>query len=225
MIAIREPTTEGIRVLDGVGMVRVSPHTMKLAVNASTMSLRAAISTADVDRAGDVIVPGGLRNAREYMSNPVVLWAHQRTLPPIGRCVSLEVEPNRVVAETRFARGIGFAEELFKLYEQGVLRGWSIGFVPLRATRLPAVDELGRRGLRVEEWDLLEYSAVPVPENPGALTIAIQKGFVHDPLLRHFLGQIPDDVCGGSWRAWPTHDSFHNLIEPTVTFDDHVGAD
>jgi phage head maturation protease len=188
------------------------------------MTLRAAISTDDVDRAGDVIVPAGLRNVAEYLRNPVVLWAHQRTLPPIGTCVALEVQPNRVVAETRFARGVGFAEELFKLYEQGVLRGWSIGFVPLRAVRLPAPEGSGRRGLRVEEWDLLEYSAVPVPENPGALTLAIQKGLVHDALLRHCLGQVPDDAGGRWWRAWPITDAFVNLIVPPTPDLDAVPA-
>src|SRR5262249_56333874 len=91
-----------------------------------------------------------------------------------------------MVAETQFARGVAFAEDVFRLYEQGILRAWSIGFVPLRAVRLPD-DGSGRRGLRVEEWDLLEYSAVPIPENPRALTVAMQKGIVRDPALRRWL--------------------------------------
>ena len=41
--------------------------------------------------------------------------------------------------------------------------------------------------LRVEEWDLLEYSAVPIPENPGAVTVAINKGLVRDPVFRDWL--------------------------------------
>src|SRR5262249_50438348 len=83
-------------------------------------------------------------------------------------------------------------------YEQGVLRGWSIGFVPRKASLLPESEAAteGRRGVRVEEWDLLEYSAVPIPENPGALTVAIQKGIVHDGLLRDWLSRVPDDPGG-----------------------------
>jgi phage head maturation protease len=204
----------GIRMLTGVGLVHVSPRTVKLASDPSALALRAAISTADVDRAGDVIVSTGLRNVAEYLSNPVVLWAHQYTLPPIGTCLALEIQPDRVVAETRFAQGVAFAEELFQLYEQGVLRGWSIGFVPLRAERMPATDGGGPRGLRVEEWDLLEYSAVPVPENPGALTLAMQKGLVRDALLRRCLAQVPDDPGGRWWRAWPAADAFARLIVP-----------
>src|SRR5205823_11561036 len=89
----------------------------------------------------------------------------------------------------------------FRLYEQGILRGWSIGFVPLVAKRLTPEGASHRRGVLVEEWNLLEYSAVPVPENPGALTVAIQKGIVHDGLLREWLSQVPDDAGGQFWRS------------------------
>src|SRR5262249_35292638 len=185
----------------------VSPHTVKLAADPAALTLLAVITTADRDRAGDVVLPAGLRNADEYLKNPVVLWAHNRyTLPPIGTCRRLDVQPDRIIAETQFARGSAFAEDLFRLYEQGVLRGWSIGFVPRKASLLPE-DEAGavggppRRGLRVEEWDLLEYSAVPVPENPGALTLAIQKGAVHDGLLRDWLAAVPADPGGRRGRG------------------------
>ena len=101
-----------------------------------------------------------------------------------------------MVAETRFAQGVGFAEDVFRLFEQGVLRAWSIGFVPRRAYRAAGV-----KGLRVDEWELLEYSAVPVPENPGALTVALEKGVVRDRALADWLGRVPDDRGGKWWRA------------------------
>ena len=61
-----------------------------------------------------------------------------------------------VVAVTKFAEGVPLADDVFRLYEQGVLRGWSVGLLPRRASPRP-----GRRGTRIDEWDLLEYSAVP----------------------------------------------------------------
>ena len=151
-----------------------------LKVDESKMLVRSIISTTTPDRAGDVIVPAGLRNADEYLRNPVVLWAHQRTLPPIGICERLTLEADRIVAETKFSASSPFAQDVFKLYAEGVLRGWSIGFVPLRATPQAA-------GNIYREWDLLEYSAVPIPENPQALTLAIRKGMIHDADLRHWL--------------------------------------
>ena len=171
------------------------PAAMTLTVDARRMRLRSVITTIDADRAGDVVVPTGLKNAEEYLLNPVVLWAHNRTqFPPIGACEWLDVQPSRVVAETRFAQNVRFAEDVFRLYEQGILRGWSIGFAPRRTRRIGL--PTGRVGLRVEDWDLHEYSAVPIPENPGALTVALQKGLVRDAALRDWLVQIPDDRGG-----------------------------
>jgi phage head maturation protease len=126
----------------------------------------------------------------------------------VGVCDWLDVQPRRVVAQTRFAQGVPFAEDLFRLYEQNVLRGWSIGFVPRKARRVARTE--GTAALHVLEWDLLEYSAVPIPENPGALTVALQKGMVRDTTLRDWLAQVPDDRGGQLWRAF---DVMSELVE------------
>lgn len=158
-----------------------------LTVDPARMLVRAVISTAAPDRAGDVLMPNGLRNADEFLRNPVVLWAHQRTLPPIGTCERLTIEPDRVIAETKFSPSSAFAQDVFNLYAEGVLRGWSVGFMPTKAVPMPVTR--GRRpgGVCYPEWDLLEYSAVPVPENPQALTLAVRKGLVKDADLRGWL--------------------------------------
>ncbi len=169
-------------------LTRADPATRTLAVNAETLTVRSVISTIDPDRAGDVVIPTGIQNADDYLLNPVVLWAHNRQqFPPIGVCEWLDVQPRRIVAQTRFARGVPFAEDVFRLYEQGVLRGWSIGFVPRQAKREARRD--GSTGLRVLTWDLLEYSAVPIPENPDAVTLAMEKGLIRDPVFRDWLLQ------------------------------------
>ena len=84
-----------------------------LKIDPAKMLVRAVISTARPDRAGDVIVPGGLRNADEYLRNPVVLWAHQRSLPPIGTCERLTIEPDRIIAETKFSASSPFAGSIW----------------------------------------------------------------------------------------------------------------
>ena len=182
-------------------LTRADPSTRTLAVNTETLTVRSVISTIDPDRAGDVVIPTGIQNAEDYLLNPVVLWAHNRSqFPPIGTCEWLDVQPRRIVAQTRFAQGVPFAEDLFRLYEQNVLRGWSIGFVPRKARRVPRSN--GPASLHVAEWDLLEYSAVPIPENPGALTVALQKGLVRDVTLRDWLALVPDDAGGRWFRAF-----------------------
>lgn len=181
--------------------IRNDPKATTLTVDPGRMLIRSVITTAEPDRVGDIVVRAGLKNAEDYLLNPVVLWAHDRQrVPPIGACEWLDVQPRRVVAETRFAQDVRFAEDVFRLYEQGVLRGWSIGFLPRRVTPLV-------KGSRIDQWELLEYSAVPIPENPGALTLALQKGFVKDATLREWLGKVPDDRGGRFVRAFDVMES------------------
>jgi len=56
-------------------IARVDPKThatagRTLTVDPANMLVRAVISTAAPDRAGDVILPAGLRNADEFLRNP-----------------------------------------------------------------------------------------------------------------------------------------------------------
>ena len=92
--------------------IRADPGARTLNVDCAKMRVRSVITTIDPDRAGDVIVPAGLKNLDGFMTNPVVLWAHDRVrVPPIGACAWLDVQPRRIVAETRFAQGVPFARE------------------------------------------------------------------------------------------------------------------
>ena len=160
-----------------------------LQVDTAAMIVRAVITTSVPDRAGDIIIPSGLKNAELYMRNPVVLWAHQRTMPPIGTCEKLTIQGDRIIAETKFSASSIFATDLFRLYAEGVLRGWSIGFIPTRIEPNRGYGKEPVIGNTYSEWELLEYSAVPIPENPQALTLAVRKGFIRDADLRHWLIQ------------------------------------
>lgn len=196
-----------------MSLTRADPHTTTLATDPSRLAVRCVITTVDPDRSGDVVVPTGVKNLEEYLLNPVVLWAHDRfRVPPIGTCGWVDVQPRRIVAETRFAEGISFAEDVFKLYDRGVLRGWSIGFVPRKAYRRPTPTG---SSLHVQEWDLLEYSAVPIPENPGAVTVAIEKGLVTNPALVEWLSRVPDDRGRRMWTTGPTADA-RDVLETLI---------
>jgi uncharacterized protein len=151
--------------------------------------VRSVITSRGADRSGDVVIPSGLLNARQYLRNPVVLWAHQRTWPPIGACQKLEIIDDRIIAETKFSESSQLATDVFNLYAEGILRGWSIGFVPQEAIRRPPSKECPNGSYCFMKWDLLEYSAVPIPDNPEALTLAICKGTVSDRQLRGWLIQ------------------------------------
>lgn len=203
-----------------MSLTRADPHTLTLSTDPGRLAVRCVITTIDPDRSGDVVVPTGVKNVEEYMLNPVVLWAHDRfRVPPIGTCAWVDVQPKRIVAETRFAEGISFAEDVFKLYDRGVLRGWSIGFVPRKAYRRDQHPNQHptHSSLYVQEWDLLEYSAVPIPENPGAVTVALEKGLVTNPDLVEWLSRIPDDRGRRIWTAY-SDEAFkpYDALEPLV---------
>ena len=146
------------------GALPAPKHTGKLAK-------RVTLTTPARDRQGDVIVPTGAR-LRWFRANPVVLWAHRCDLPPIGRVDpdSLRVSEQGIEADVLFDEGSVVGREVYGLYDRGVMRAWSVGFIPLKWKVIEDPATHRAQGYRVEEWELLELSAVPVPANPEALT-------------------------------------------------------
>lgn len=156
--------------------------------------LRVTIVTSSRDRHGDILEPGGAQVA-SFLKNPVVLWAHEYRALPIGRATSLVRDGDALKADILFAP-TDFAKEVYGLYAKGFLRAWSVGFLPLEWEVIE--DEKSRfAGYHVRSWELIELSAVPVPANPEALTNAMQKGLVREPVLLEALQgalSIPSDT-------------------------------
>jgi len=157
-------------------------------INRDDRTLVVTISTRTQDRVGDVLEPAGAE-LDAYRKNPIVLWAHSYRLPPIAKSLWIKAEGDRIIAKPQFAR-TPMAEEIFGLYAEGFLNAWSVGFIPRRSEAIIDTGDDGRRqfvGYRVAQWELLEYSAVPVPANPEALTHAIESGRIrHAVLLKEF---------------------------------------
>ena len=119
------------------------------------------ISTNDVDRSGDIVDQAGWDLAN-YKNNPVVLYGHDYYSLPIGICDSIEVVGNNLVAKGRFAPADAnpFAQQVRKLYDLKILRTTSVGFI-VKETE----------GNKITKAELLEFSFVPVPANPYALSM------------------------------------------------------
>jgi len=137
--------------------------------------LEAIVSTDDIDRHGEIVNIDGI-DLKNYQNNPVVMWAHDYSLPPIGKTTSLTKEKigkkTVLKAVMEFATGISdLAREVYNLYKEGFMSAFSIGFIPL-----------DMEGNIYTESELLEYSAVPIPANPNALLLAKAKGFDTDIL-------------------------------------------
>lgn len=148
------------------------------------------INTKDLDRYLTVVLPKGV-NAKHFAKNPVVLWFHNMKGDgiPIAKNVGMTIEEEHIIAKTKFNANNEFAMKVFQSFADGFLNTWSIGFMPQKYTRYTEenMDEFNEKyNLKITKkqikdagfwgvyviykWELLEYSAVPVPGNPGATT-------------------------------------------------------
>ena len=151
----------------------------------SRLTIRAAVGSED--RKGDVIDPSGWE-LEGYRRNPVFLWAHDRSRPPIGRSQRIWVADDALYAEVEFAP-TDFAGEIAGLYERGFMRGVSVGFLPLETEVRKASN--GRRGYLYRRQELLEISAVPVPMHDGALA-CIPRSLRSRPLTLREGGELAE---------------------------------
>ena len=124
-------------------------------------SFEVAISTSDLDRDGEVIDQNGW-DFTFYNMNPIVLWAHNYTALPIGVTDSLVIENGKTIARGRFAPESAnpFAQQVRRLYDLKIVQAVSVGFIVRES-----------EGKKIIKSELLEFSFVPVPANPHAVSL------------------------------------------------------
>ncbi|MBI2034266.1 MAG: HK97 family phage prohead protease [Candidatus Levybacteria bacterium] len=129
------------------------------------------ITTSNPDRSSDVVLPQGaiLDN---YQKNPVVALNHKYDGLAIAKTEQLEVIDDGILAKVKFPElGVyELADTVYELYKGGFMNAWSIGFIPVE------MEDRDGGGREFKKWELLEYSAVLVPDNPEALTMLRSKG-------------------------------------------------
>jgi len=171
------------------------------------------VSTIDVDRDREILMPDGCR-LTEFRKAPQVLWGHNYRMPPIGRDAWIKKwpkdNPKGILAKTIYAM-TPMAEEIWSLVSGGFLRTSSVGFIPLKSVRSgeQGFDKLcdkieqiygtnlgDRSKLRkiYTDWLLLEHSDVSVPANINALTVAVGKGLELSEELLEELGIEKSDI-------------------------------
>lgn len=143
-------------------------------VNENDRTLVVRISTVNPDRSNDVVLPTGML-VENYLRNPVVAAFHRYDQPAIGKTLEVQQTDDGIMAKVQFVpKGISAtADQLYEMYKSGFMNAWSIGFIPKKWSERGANMSDGRE---FQEWELLEYSAVLVPDNPDALTMLRSKG-------------------------------------------------
>lgn len=176
----------------------------KAEVDEDERTITATISTNIVDREHEVLLPKGAE-FENYMRNPVVLWAHDYKDTPIAKTKWIkghpQGRPKEVRALMKFA-DTEKADEIYQLYKDGFLKAFSVGFMP-KETHHPTPEEIKKHPewaeaqLIYDKWELLEFSAVPVPANPEALAVAVKELSVstetQEELGIEEVWHVPDD--------------------------------
>lgn len=143
-----------------------------------TRSFLAVASTEASDRVADKVHLKGIE-LDNYMKNPVVMWAHDYRSLPLG--ISLDIEKNTRKKQLIFRPSFDdheFAVKVYNSYLKRIMRGFSIGALPLEFERRSEDDMTDEEKMRAGffgGWDfnrseLLEVSAAPIPMNPDALS-------------------------------------------------------
>lgn len=135
--------------------------------------LRFLGSTEEVARDGGILTRDGWETD-EYLRNPVFLWAHDASQPPIGRTTGLKRTDAGLEFDVEFADKATnpFADLVYRLYKTGFMRAVSVGFDPTEM-RPPNDEERERGAFWVStRHTLLELSGVPVGADPNALKVA-----------------------------------------------------
>lgn len=136
-------------------------------IDAEKKQITAYVSTFEWDRTDERFAQGAWK-LEDYLKNPVMLWAHDYKRPPIGKAVSITPDEKGLLAVAQFADD-EFSQQIFDLFKGGFLNAFSVGFNPSPGKFKVEPINSERKGLVYLEADLLEFSAVPVPANPGAV--------------------------------------------------------
>jgi HK97 family phage prohead protease len=168
------------RVPEG-GVYRVSTAKPR-AFEDGTRKVRFVFSDGSVDRMGDTIAPDGWQTD-DFMANPVALWAHDSSSPPIGRASNLGVEDARLMGDIEFvdAAIYAFGDTIYRLVVGGFVNAVSVGFLPIEYSFVENDPDRGW-GIDFKRQELLEISVCPVPANANALIAARRKGIDTRPL-------------------------------------------
>jgi hypothetical protein len=143
------------------------------------------VTTSAMDRDNEIVEPGGVI-LDQYRLNPIVLFGHDQE-KPIGKCLWIKPQSDGLIAKTYYlprpAKYVGdwFPDFVFSMVHGDVLRGKSIGFLPLEF-RDPSNEEVAvSPQLRqvITRSLLVEYSVVSVPSNPLALVDMVGKGLTN----------------------------------------------
>lgn len=171
--------------------------------NKEERSFTAIATSEKVDRDGDILRNAGAKLS-EFKKNPVILFSHEASNLAIGRAENVRKQNGLITFKVIFAtkEANPLAENVFLLFEQDIMRSFSIRFMPIKAKRLPTPppkeNEIPKfPGMDFIEWELLEISAVNIPSNTDALRNKVYRETLlkHHAMEHHIEMPEPEKPC------------------------------
>lgn len=192
-------------------------------IDSRLMSASAIINTDAVDYQDEVILAHGVE-ITGYRANPVVLWEHGLSghNRPIGTSESPEGElmidrsEYSIEATTYFSRVCPFAQQIFAMIEEGVVRATSIHVVPQMKSIRMATD--GRKVTVTDASELVEYSWCSIGVNPEAVRKSFSEAWRQASALQADRADVvlSRGTLNGSVLLDPIRKSLQRLVPPAA---------
>lgn len=146
-------------------------------------SFTAVASSPRVDRHGESVDQKGW-DLKNFKKNPVLLWAHDHTIPAIGVAKRVWISDGKLMFKGVWQEVTDMGKAAKKLVEDGIINSFSVGFLPSEMD-----------GNTYTKQELLEISLVNVPANPDAMMLAyksLKEEGLKDEVIKGF--GIPVEV-------------------------------
>lgn len=173
-----------------VEVIRKSAAVVARAIDGG--SVEAIVSTATIDRDGEIILPSAYEARLDvYRRNPIHIWMHDpRDLDNyLGRCTEIAVTPEGLRAVFAYALEQPRGRQAYDLIRMGALSCYSVGFAPIEWVRGSEVDrltpaqraevqgiDLSRVSRIYTQVELREISLVGIPSNTEAFVLGRAAG-------------------------------------------------
>lgn len=148
-------------------------------INPGSREVVAVISTDDVDRDGEVLLPKGLR--KKNYAGIVVDFNHDHD-KPIGTCRWVKSEPSRIIAKYRISDKTELSRDVFSLIQDGILKYHSVEGRSMASGKPTDADVKINKAWAsakrlVRDWELFGFAVCAQPVNPEAVAMLIAKGY------------------------------------------------
>ena len=154
--------------------------------------LDAVITTPRVDKDHESVDPRGLTNRAEWLTNPLIYWAHEwafdPSAEPVAKGTRLDVFDDRIESSGVWAP-TPKGQNVRALVAGGFVRKTSVGFDPIE------MEDRGGVPTHVR-WALREWSVVPMPANTDATITGVKSAlsWLADEVSEEVVNETPESV-------------------------------